>query len=125
MSNEKQQFKDKFNQRLVVFSIDLIGLCSEIKKDSLYWPISDQVIRSGTSIGANIFEAKGSSSKRDYMKFFEIALKSAYETEYWLIIIDETFDGLHNKITILRSELDEIIRVIVSAVLTMKGKKQL
>ena len=95
----------------------------KIKSEKLYWSISDQLIRSSTSIGANIVESKASHSKKDYIKFFEIALKSANETLYWLILIRETKPELKPELIKLYNEAEEISKVIASSVLTLKGKK--
>lgn len=90
MQNEKDKFKENFINRLVKFSVSVINLCEEIKDQKrILWPICDQLIRSATSVGANIVEAKGSDSKKDYTKFFEIALKSANETKYWFMVAQE------------------------------------
>lgn len=124
MQNDKSKFKNDFRKRLVSFSISILGFASKIKNDRLLWSISDQLIRSATSVGANVVEAKASSSRRDYIKFFEIALKSANETIYWLMVLEEVIPPEYNKgLTALRSEIDEISRIIASSVLTLKGKK--
>lgn len=77
MQNDKEKFKKEFIGRLIKFTIKVIKLGEEIKTNRLMWSTIDQVIRSAGSIGANVVEAKASSSKKDYIKFFEIALKSA------------------------------------------------
>jgi four helix bundle protein len=82
MKNDKSNFKNEFNKRLIHFSLEIIKLCQEIRKDRNLWSISDQLIRSATSIGANVIEARALSSKLDYLKFFQIALKSTNETKY-------------------------------------------
>jgi len=82
MQNDNSKFKEEFNQRLIQFSLDIIKICSDLRKNRDYWVIADQLLDSGTSMGANVFEARSSSSKRDYIKFFEISLKSANETIY-------------------------------------------
>jgi len=116
--------KDNFKKRLVKFSLEIISLCDSFPNSRKFWVITDQLIRSATSIGANITEAKSSSSRRDYIKFFQIALKSANETEYWLILVQElTPDKI--KIETLMKELDEISKIIASSLLTLKGKKSL
>ena len=123
MQNDKSKFKIEFNRRLISFSIEIIRLCNEIRKDRNLWSIADQLIRSATSIGANVIEAKASSSKRDYIKFFEIALKSANETKYWLILIQESCPNLQDKILKPMREIDEIANIIGAGVLTMKNKR--
>jgi len=82
MQNDKEKFKKEFISRLIRFSIRTIKYAERLRKDRNLWSITDQLIRCVTSIGANVVEAKSSSSKKDYIKFFEIALKSANETIY-------------------------------------------
>lgn len=123
MQNESSKFKIEFNNKLIRFSLKIIVLCQEIRKDRNFWPIADQLIRSGTSIGANVFEAKASSSRLDYLKFFQIALKSANETSYWLILVRESLPSLKNQTEELLNEANEIAKIIGAGVLTMKGKR--
>lgn len=113
----------EFNRRLIKFSLETIKLCQEIRKDRNLWSIADQLIRSATSVGANVIEAKSSSSKLDYLRFFQIALKSANETKYWLVLIRETMNNLENQANQLLKEIDEISKIIGAGVLTMKGRK--
>lgn len=75
MQNEKEKFKKNFINRLVKFSVNIISFAEKMKTHRVLWPIADQLVRSATSIGANVVEAKSSSSRRDYLRFFEIALK--------------------------------------------------
>ena len=98
-------------------------MCNEIRKDRNLWAIADQLIRSATSIGANVIEAKASSSKLDYLKFFQYALKSANETIYWLMIVKESSDNLKSQSDKLLKESDEIAKIIGAGVITMKGKR--
>jgi four helix bundle protein len=123
MQSDKLKFKKEFNKRLIHFSLEIIKLCQEIRKDRNLWSIADQLIRSATSIGANVIEARASSSKLDYLKFFQIALKSANETKYWLILVLETMPNLKNKVKILLKEVNEISNIIAAGILTMKGKR--
>ncbi len=90
----------------------------------MYWSISDQLLRSATSIGANIVEAKSSSSKREFIKYYEIALKSSNATKYWLCLLrDSKISTEIEKVTILLNEAIEISNMLASALLTMKGKR--
>jgi len=122
MQNEKEKFKKDFIRRLINFSINILKFCEKMRSRSILWPIIDQLIRSATSIGANVVEAKSSSSKRDYIHFFEIALKSANETKYWLILIKESMPEFKAEAESLLKEADEISKIIASSVLTLKGK---
>lgn len=121
MQNDKEKFKKDFIKRLILFSINIINFADSLKKDRKLWSIIDQMIRASTSIGANIVEAKSSSSRRDYIKFFEIALKSANETKYWLILVKELTKN--ERATNLLKENNEIANIIGSSLLTLKGKK--
>ena len=92
MQNDNVKFKIEFTKRLIRFSLKIIKFCEKIRSDRNLWSIADQLLRSATSIGANVIEAKASSSKLDYLRFFQIALKSANETKYWLILVKESSD---------------------------------
>jgi len=104
------------------FSVDIIRFCAEIRKDRNIHLLADQLMRSATSIGANIIEAKASGSRRDYIHFFHIALKSANETEYWLKLVEETCLHLASKAGGYSAEVQEIGKVIGAGILTMKGR---
>ncbi len=123
MQNEKEKFKEDFIRRLIRFSIRILKFCEKMKVKRILWSIIDQLIRSATSIGANVVEAKSSSSRKDYLRFFEIALKSANETKYWLILIRESMPEFKAETKQLLKEADEISKVIGASVLTLKGKK--
>lgn len=123
MQNDREKFKENFVNRLVRFSVEIISFAQEIKKQPVLWPVADQLVRSATSIGANVVEAKASSSKREYINYFQIALKSANETKYWLIVLQESSNLLKERASRLYQESDELSRVIGSSVLTLKGKK--
>ena len=123
MQNEKEKFKEDFIRRLINFSIRILKFCEKMRQKRILWSIIDQLIRSATSIGANVVEAKASSSRKDYLRFFEIALKSANETKYWLILIKESMSEFKEEAEQLLKEADEISKVIGASVITLKGKK--
>ncbi len=70
--------------RCFFFSKEIIFFVKDCKYDRIYSSLFDQLVRSGTSIGANVVEGKAGTSKKDWKNFFAIALKSANETKYWL-----------------------------------------
>ena len=93
------------------FSVEIIELVKYMKsiKESI---ISNQIGRSGTSIGANIYEAQYAQGKKDFVSKLEIALKEASETGYWLELLyrtkyinEQTFKELSSKCTSLRAML--------------------
>jgi len=111
--------------RCYYFSVDIIRFLETLPNKRTYWVIADQLLRSATSIGANIVEAKSASSKRDFIKFYEIALKSANETKYWLCLLRDATDADKTKVSDLLSETEEISRMLGASLLTMKKRKQL
>ena len=72
------------------FAVDIVNLCTEIKENRKSNVLLNQVLRSGTSIGANIHEANYAASKADFINKFQIALKECYETDYWLGLFKDT-----------------------------------
>lgn len=122
-NEERVKWKELFKKRLIGFSIDILRLGDSLNKNRTLWSISSQVIRSATSVGANVREAQGSGSKKDFANYFQIALKSAHETRYWLEVVYEYDSEYASEVTKLLVEIDEIIRIINSSLLTMKGRK--
>ena len=92
------------------FAVETINLCEKIRERKKATAILNQMLRSGTSIGANIHEANYASSKADFINKFQIALKECYETDYWLDIFHDA--------GILTDE--ECADTIVRAILNMK-----
>jgi len=123
MQNDKEKFKHEFIRRLIRFVVNIIKLGEKVKdSNKLLWSLVDQNIRSAGSIGANVVEAK--ASRRDYTHYFEIALKSANETIYWLMVLRETADiSLKSEIEVLYREAVEISRILGASVLTLKDKR--
>lgn len=107
------------------FSLQIIAFISTFPDKRIYWVIGDQLLRSSTSIGANIVEAKSSSSRREFIKYYEIALKSANETMYWLCLLRDS--GLVSKESVapVLKEAVELSKMIGSSLLTLKGKRQI
>ena len=120
---DKQEFKEKFRIRLKNFVVDLLGLVNGMPKDEEGRIIANQVLRSGTSIGANYYEARSSSSKNDFIRFFSYALKSANETQFWLEIIIDIRKSNYSTCQNLLNELMEISNILATSLLTLKGKK--
>lgn len=127
IKNQKldQKPKTELKYRAFYLSIEVIKFTESISSRQSLKIIFDQLIRSITSIGANIVEAKGSSSKREFLKFFEISLKSSQETKYWLAMLRELEPNQKDKINKFIAEAEEISKILSSSVLTMKGKKSL
>ena len=112
-------------ERCYRFSIAIIKLTRDLPEKRVYWTVSDQVVRSATSIGANIIEGKSASSKKDFIRYYEIALKSANETKYWLGLLRDALNIDKTEINKSMKETTELAKILAASVLTMKGKKQI
>jgi len=99
---------------------NVILFASKQKYDKLYFSLFDQLIRSASSIGANLVEGFAGSSKNDFVKFYTIALKSANETKYWLSLIKETADLDKGEIQKFTKETDEISKIIATIIINTK-----
>ena len=104
------------------FSLDIIKLIDQLPNKKVSWIISDQLLRSATSIGANIVEAKSSSSRKEYINYFQIALKSANETRYWLNLLLDSGLIDKDKFDKIYTENEEICKMLASSVITLKNK---
>lgn len=127
IKNQSQNQRSKLEVRYRAFyaSINVIRFLENLERKQSLRIISDQLIRSVTSIGANIVEAKASSSKREFLNYFQISLKSTNETKYWLAMIRELLPEKKERIESFIHEVDEIGRILGTSVLTMKGKTKL
>lgn len=85
--------------------------------------MSDQLIRAATSIGANLVEARASSSRLEFKKFNEIALKSANETVYWLCLSRDVKLTDKETANVLMKEAVELANMLGSGVMKLKQKK--
>src|SRR3989344_3740929 len=92
---EKQQLKSKndVKYRAYHLSLDIIDFLETLPKNYIYHIIGQQLLRAATSIGANIIEAQAGRTKKDFINFYHIALKSSNETKYWLAILKEKLEG--------------------------------
>ena len=110
----------KISHRCFYFSKEVILFVKECKYENVFRSLFEQLVRSSTSIGANVVEGKSGSSKKDWKNFYVIALKSANETKYWLCLIKETTDVPKKKIDELINEADEISKIIASIIINTK-----
>lgn len=126
MSNVKTTTKNPktdLKVRTYFFSIKVIKFLATLPDNKIYQIITAQLLRAVTSIGANIIEAKSSSSKRDFIKFYEIALKSANESKYWFGLLRDSLDLDKNTLNIFLEELIEISNMLAASIITLKNKK--
>jgi four helix bundle protein len=117
--------KKAFRKGLYFYVVRLVRFMSQISANSEP-VIRRQVIRSGTSIGANFFEASAASSKKDYINFFRHALKSANETRFWLALVNDIGSVpniLKGDLDDLRKETNEIANILAASIITMTKKQ--
>lgn len=117
--------KGEFKKRLYKFVLTLLHFIKLLPKDQVNKIITDQLIRSGTSILANYVEAQSASSRKDYVNFFSYSLKSANESKMWLALLKDTGSKQEKKIEDLICELKEISDIFASSIITLKGKRNI
>lgn len=115
--------KPELKIRAYHFAINIIKFTSSFPSKRIYWIIEDQLIRSATSIGANIVEGLGAISRKDLICYFQISLKSANETLFWLgILRDATDINKKQEINIFIQETKELSSILGASLLTLKKK---
>lgn len=92
-----------------------------IQRDKAFEPLFKQVLRSGTSIGANISEAQSAPTKKDFINKLTISLKESRETLYWLKLLKETETISDQELNSLQNDCEELIKMLVSSIKTSKG----
>jgi len=110
--------------RTYQFSLKMIKFIDNLPEDMSTKIIARQLLRAGTSIGANITEAQASPSRKDFTNFFNHSLKSANETKYWLGLLRDTNKVSMEEVNVLIREVDEIVNILGSSILTLKGRKR-
>ena len=95
-------------ERTAKFGENIIDLCKKVPKNVVSIPIIDQLIRAGTSMGANYAEANGASSKRDFKNKIFICKKEGIETKYWLRLLAKAEEKLAKECRILWQEAHEL-----------------
>jgi len=118
-----QKFNDFFKDKVYRFTLDLIKFVDGLPNTSVVRPIKDQLIRSGTSIGANHTEAQSASSKKDFINFYLYSLKSANESKFWLSLLKDSKKADPKKVDVLLAELEEVSKVLGKVIVKLKGKK--
>lgn len=121
---KRKKFKQDFKKRCFYFSLDILQLAEKLRNPRINWSLIDQLIRSATSIGANIVEGGYAKSKKDFLNFFQIALKSAAETLYWLALLREINTNSKDEINKAINECVEIRKIITTIILNTKSNSK-
>ena len=114
-----EQNKNQLREDTINFAIEVSDVCEKIKGCSVH---TNQLIRSSSSIGANVHEAKYAQSKSDFIHKLEISLKESSETEYWLELLyrKNTLDT--NMYRQLKNKCGSIRRRLIASITTAKSK---
>lgn len=112
--------KYDLEERTAKFAEKIIELCKKVPKNTVTIPILNQLIRSGTSIGANYMEANGASSKKDFKNKIFICKKESRETKYWLRILSKTDENFINECRGLWQETQEFTLIFSKIAINTK-----
>jgi four helix bundle protein len=103
------------------FAIDIVKLCTVIKENRKGNVLLNQLLRSGTSVGANIHEANYASSRADFINKFQIALKECYESDYWLELFKETNLITEDEYAMMYDKCSKIRILLIASINTAKN----
>ena len=106
------------------FAKNIVFLCRRLKDARVESSIINQLLRCGTSIGANIHEAQYAQGTKDFISKFEIALKESNESEYWLELLYETNGITSEEFKTLKKQCADLRRMLVASVTTLKSKQK-
>ena len=123
MQNQSVKFKADLKVRSYNFALNMVRFLERLPADGITRELTRQLIRSATSIGANVIEAQASSSKKDFTNFFSYALKSANETKFWLGLLRDTNRSPRPVVETLLKEATELSNILGASILTLRGKR--
>lgn len=111
-------------KRTYEYAKSVIFFLRSLPADYVSQTIGRQLLRSATSVGANIVEAQASPSKRDFANFYNHSLKSANESKYWLALVQDCLEGSRGNVKALVAETEEISRILGAILLKLRGKQR-
>jgi four helix bundle protein len=113
---------EDIRERTFNFAVRVIRLCQYLdEKPGVSRTLGKQLLRAGTSVGANVEEARAGQSKADFISKNAIALKEAREAHYWLRLLTASKVLDDARVTELMSEADELMRIIVAIIVSAKN----
>ena len=121
--SENPKVEKDIKYRCYLFSLMVIKFLKAGKWDSLSMIIVKQLMRSASSVGANVIEAKNSSSRIEFKRYYEIALKSCNESKYWICLLRDGFEKVDVELNNILKEADEISRILAASVIKLKKNK--
>ena len=124
MNNMKNKKDNVVYNKAYQFAIRVIKTCQFLTTEKKEYVLSKQLLRCGTSIGANIAEADGAISKADFSNKISISYKESLETKYWLSLLKDTFSINEKQFDNLFTEADELSKILFSILKTTRIKKE-
>ncbi|MFZ1719719.1 MAG: four helix bundle protein [Candidatus Moraniibacteriota bacterium] len=124
MPNRKNS-KYNLEERTALFAENLIVFLKGVKENTLNRTIVNQLIRSGTSIGANYCEADGAESKKDFQHKIGICKKEAKETKYWIHMLSILHPEKKSELRVLWKESQELTLIFSKIIINSRGMKQI
>ena len=106
------------------FAVEIINMCKNIKEAKRESVLTNQLMRSGTSIGANIHESKYAHGTADFISRMQISLKECYESEYWLELLNRTGYIDDEKYKKILNDCGQIRKMLISSINTVKENSQ-
>ena len=116
MSEKPKSIKD----RAYYYSVEIIEFLDQLPKDVTSQVILKQLLRSATSVAANIIEAQAASSRKEFASFYQYALKSANESRYWLELLRDAKKVSSEKLKYLLEETQQIAKILGSSIVKLK-----
>src|SRR3989344_6950824 len=113
----------QLENRTFKFGENIIRLCRKLKSDNISSPVINQLIRSGTSIGANYTEANNASSRKDFTNKIFICKKESEETRYWLNMLLSCYPTESKQINVLSDECRQLTLIFQKIVSTIRNDK--
>ena len=124
MSEGKNNIDSPAREKSFAFALRIVKLYQHLFDKKKELVLSKQILRSGTSIGANLEESRGAQSSSDFQAKISIAYKEARETSYWLRLLFASKYLTERQFNSLHADCEELIRILGSAQLTMRTKIQ-
>ena len=112
--------KNVIEEKSFKFAVRVVNLYRYLTENKKEYVLSKQLLKSGTSIGANVSEAERGQSRADFYAKMNVALKEANETEYWIRLLQATDYLTDSEYYSVLKDIDEIIRILVSITKTAK-----
>ena len=110
------------HEKSLAFAVAIVEFCETLCENRLNWRLADQLLRSGTSIGANIREARSAESNADFIHKYSISLKESQEAIYWLEVIHGAKRITTEEYELYSKQAKELSSMLSAAILTMKVK---